>query len=48
MVTDYGREEVIQQAHHAGFDDVLIKPVNASVLFNTLIRLLQKVYTPAD
>ncbi len=40
MVTDYGREEVIQQAHTAGFDDVLIKPVNASVLFNTLIRLL--------
>ncbi len=40
MVTDYGREEVIQQAHSAGFDDVLIKPVNASVLFNTLIRLL--------
>jgi len=40
MVTDYGREEVIQQAHSAGFDDVLIKPVSASVLFNTLIRLL--------
>ncbi|WP_332855191.1 response regulator [Duganella sp. S19_KUP01_CR8] len=40
MVTAYGREEVQQQAHAAGIDDVLIKPVNASVLLNTLIRLL--------
>jgi two-component system sensor histidine kinase/response regulator len=40
MVTSYGREEVQQQAHAAGIDDLLIKPVNASVLFNTLIRLL--------
>nr|WP_328595839.1 response regulator [Rugamonas aquatica] len=40
MVTAYGREEVQQQAHSAGIDDVLIKPVNASVLLNTLIRLL--------
>ncbi len=40
MVTAYGREEVQQQAQGAGIDDVLIKPVNASVLLNTLIRLL--------
>jgi len=40
MVTAYGREEVQQQARAAGIDDLLIKPVNASVLFNTLIRLL--------
>jgi two-component system sensor histidine kinase/response regulator len=40
MVTAYGREEVAQQARNAGIDDLLIKPVNASVLLNTLIRLL--------
>ena len=40
MVTAFGREEVLQQAQAAGIDDVLIKPVNASVLLNTLIRLL--------
>ena len=40
MVTAYGREEVMQQARSAGIEDLLVKPVNASVLLNTLIRLL--------
>ena len=40
MVTAHGREEIQQQALGVGIDDVLIKPVNASVLLNTLIRLL--------
>ncbi|MES2128772.1 MAG: response regulator, partial [Pseudomonadota bacterium] len=40
MVTAFGREEVLAQARAADIEDVLIKPVNASVLFNTLIRLL--------
>jgi len=40
MVTAFGREEVLQQAQSAGIEDVLIKPINASVLLNTLIRLL--------
>jgi two-component system sensor histidine kinase/response regulator len=40
MVTAYGREEVMQQARGAGIEDLLVKPVNASVLLNTLIRLL--------
>jgi two-component system sensor histidine kinase/response regulator len=40
MVTAYGREEVIKQAETAGIDDVLIKPVNASVLFDTAMRVL--------
>ncbi len=40
MVTAYGREEVISGARAAGFDDVLIKPVNPSVLFDAAMRAL--------
>ncbi|OAM52073.1 hypothetical protein A7981_00855 [Methylovorus sp. MM2] len=40
MVTAYGREEVIREAEKAGFQDILIKPVNASMLFDTTIRIL--------
>ena len=40
MVTAYGREEVIKGAQAAGIDEVLIKPVNASLLFDTMMRLL--------
>jgi len=40
MVTAYGREEVIKGAEESGFDDVLIKPVSASVLFDSVVRIL--------
>ena len=40
MVTAFGRDEVIQGAQEAGIEDVLIKPVNASVLFDSVARLL--------
>ena len=40
MVTAYGREEVLRDAEESGIRDVLIKPVNASILFDTLMRLL--------
>jgi CheY-like chemotaxis protein len=40
MVTAYGREEVMLEADGAGLDGVLIKPVNASVLFDTTVRVL--------
>jgi len=40
MVTSYGREDVIQQAEQAGFEEILIKPVNASTLFNCVLRVL--------
>ena len=40
MVTAYGREEVLREAEGAGLDGVLIKPVNASVLFDTAVRVL--------
>jgi two-component system sensor histidine kinase/response regulator len=40
MVTSYGREEVIKEAATAGIEDVLIKPVNPSLLFDTAMRVL--------
>ena len=40
IVTAYGREEIMSQTQSAGIDHILIKPVNSSILFDTLIRLL--------
>ena len=40
MATAYGKEEVIRQAEAAGFDEILIKPINASTLFDAAIRLI--------
>ncbi|MCK9389555.1 MAG: response regulator, partial [Sulfuritalea sp.] len=40
MVTAYGHEEVIKGAEDAGIEDVLIKPVNASTLFDGVVRML--------
>lgn len=40
LVTAYGREEVFHQAEDAGIHDVLVKPVNASMLFDTAMRVL--------
>ena len=40
LVTAYGREEVFHQAEDAGIKDVLVKPLNASVLFDTIMRVL--------
>ncbi|MEY2666445.1 MAG: hypothetical protein RLZZ384_616, partial [Pseudomonadota bacterium] len=42
MVTAHGREEVIKEMHVAGLDDVFIKPVNASLLFDSVMRLLNE------
>ncbi|KAF0221629.1 MAG: hypothetical protein FD176_3100 [Rhodospirillaceae bacterium] len=39
MVTAYGREEVLNQISGAGIDDVLIKPLSASILFDTVMRM---------
>ncbi len=46
MVTAYGREDVIAQARENGIEDVLIKPVTASLLFDTAIRLLSDKAAP--
>ncbi|MBF0481588.1 MAG: response regulator [Desulfovibrionaceae bacterium] len=37
MVTAYGREEIMRQAREAGLEGFLIKPVNQSVLLNTIM-----------
>jgi two-component system sensor histidine kinase/response regulator len=40
IVTAYGREDVIREAEAVGIEDVLIKPVGASILFDTAMHLL--------
>ncbi|OQW89833.1 MAG: hypothetical protein BWK72_00870 [Rhodoferax ferrireducens] len=40
MVTAFGREEVLKGANQAGLEDVLIKPVNASMLFECVMSLM--------
>jgi CheY-like chemotaxis protein len=40
MVTAYGREEVMRQADEARVDGFLIKPVNPSTLFDTVMEVL--------
>jgi two-component system, sensor histidine kinase and response regulator len=40
MVTAYGREEVLKQAEESGFENVLIKPVTSSILFDTAVDAL--------
>ena len=45
MVTAFGREEVIKGAEEAGIENVLIKPVNPSVLFDSVIHILGGVVT---
>ena len=41
MVTAYGREEVLKQAEENGFENVLIKPVTSSTLFDTIVAVLR-------
>ena len=43
MVSAYGREEIILGAEKAGIDGVLLKPISASVLFETVARILGDV-----
>jgi len=42
MATAYGRQEVMKQARDVGLDGFLIKPVNASVMFNTIMEVFDK------
>jgi CheY-like chemotaxis protein/HPt (histidine-containing phosphotransfer) domain-containing protein len=42
LVTAYGREEVMQKAEKVGLDGFLIKPVNSSVLFDTIMQAFGK------
>jgi two-component system, sensor histidine kinase and response regulator len=40
LVTAYGREEMRKEAHLIGIDDVLVKPVNPSLLFDATMSAL--------
>ncbi len=40
MVTAHGREEVLKEAEGAGIENVLVKPVSASLLFDTTMGVL--------
>jgi two-component system sensor histidine kinase/response regulator len=42
MVTAYGREEVIRKAEETQLDGFLIKPVNQSLLFDTVMNIFGK------
>lgn len=53
MVSAYGREELLDKAHQAGINDILIKPVTASSLFDVAMRVFggaesKKVYESID
>lgn len=40
MVTAYSRDEVMKEAHKMGISGFLVKPVNASTLFNAIVEAL--------
>ncbi len=40
MITAYGRDEVMKSVEEAGIEDVLIKPVTSSLLFDTVMRIM--------
>jgi signal transduction histidine kinase/DNA-binding response OmpR family regulator/HPt (histidine-containing phosphotransfer) domain-containing protein len=40
MVTAYGREEVLKQAEQTSFENVLIKPITPSMLFDSIVQAL--------
>lgn len=42
MITAYGKEEIVNRAYSSGIDGVLHKPVNPSILFNTMMEILGK------
>ena len=43
MVTAYGQDALLQQAKEAGIREVLTKPINASVMFDTAMHVLGAV-----
>jgi two-component system sensor histidine kinase/response regulator len=43
LVTGHGRQEVLSSAQATGIETVLVKPVNASMLFDSVVRELSPV-----
>ncbi|MGE5471042.1 MAG: response regulator, partial [Bacteroidota bacterium] len=48
MVTAYGREDVLKQAEENGLENVLVKPVTSSTLFDTVVAILRAPREAAD
>ena len=48
MVTAYGREEVLKQAENNAFESVLVKPVTASMLFDSAMQVLGEGHDRTD
>jgi two-component system, sensor histidine kinase and response regulator len=48
MVTAFGREQVIARANEAGLDGFLIKPVNESLLYESIAELFGRTGGPAQ
>jgi signal transduction histidine kinase/DNA-binding response OmpR family regulator/HPt (histidine-containing phosphotransfer) domain-containing protein len=48
LVTGYGREEVLKSAEDIRLDNVLVKPVNGSMLFDSVTRLFGQFNPEAD
>ena len=48
MCTSYGREEVLNQAKEVGLEGFLMKPVNPSVLLDTILEVFGKAATDQE
>ena len=48
MCTAYSRSDVIDAAEEAGFDELLIKPVTASAMFDAAMRVLHTDQPPGE
>jgi two-component system sensor histidine kinase/response regulator len=48
MVTAYGREDVLKQAEETGLENVLVKPVTSSTLFDTIVAVLHARQEPSS
>jgi len=48
MVTAYGREEVLRKAEQTSFENVLIKPVTPSMLFDSVVEAIGGGQTPVS
>ena len=48
MVTAYGREDVLKQAEENGLENVLVKPVTSSTLFDTVVAVLRAHQETSD
>jgi two-component system sensor histidine kinase/response regulator len=48
LVTAYGREEVMRQAEEVGLEGFLLKPVSASMLFDTIMQAFGEEVTEAS